>query len=112
MGFFRLEQVDFLAPQVTTNDYGDREEDWSEPVVTGSDAALVEPISSDEPSSLDRKAVTIGYLLKFDHEIHVGRLDRVRVRGRVCSVEGEPAVWRSGITDRVDTLVQTRFVNG
>ena len=112
MGFFRLEPVDFLAPRVTTNAYGDREEDWSEPVTTGSDAALVEPISSDEPSSLDRMAVTVGYLLKFDHEVPVGRLGRVRVRGRVCSVEGEPAVWRSGITERVDTLVQVRFVDG
>ncbi len=112
MSFLRREQVEFLAPVVVVDDYGNRAEDWSDPAVAGTDWALVEPISSSEPSNLDRKAVMTGYLLKFDHELTVSRLDRVRVRGDVCEVEGKPAVWRSGITERVDTLIQVSFTNG
>ena len=85
--------------------------DWSNPVLMLSDECLVEPVGSREPDDLDRQAVITGYLLKFTHLVAVERTWRANVRGRMCSIEGEPAVWRAPKSDLTDTLIRVEFVN-
>lgn len=107
------EPVDLLAPTLTPDPYsGGSVESWDAPTTTGTLPALVEPVSSTEPDSLDRQAVITGFRLYFDDEAPLSRLDRVRVRGLICNVEGTPALWRMPVTGEPRTVVAVEIVNG
>lgn len=106
------EPVEVLAPGSTLDPYsGVDVEDWSTPTVLETLLALVEPVSSIEPGNLDRQAVITGYRLYFDGEPSIGRLSRLRVRGQVRRVSGEPAVWRAPVTGRARTVVEVSLTN-
>lgn len=108
-----FEPVDMLAPTLTPDPYsGGSVESWEAPVTTGTLSALVEPVSSKEPDELDRQAVITGYRLYFDQGVPSARLDRVRVRGLVCKVEGTPALWRMPVTGEAKTVVSVSFTDG
>jgi len=110
---FRTEMVVFFRPTMTPDPYSSEPTaDWDLPVPVMSDECLIEPVSSTEPSDLDRQAVITGFLLKFTHLVTVSRLWRVNVRGRMCTIEGEPAVWHAPKSDLTDTLIRVEIVSG
>jgi hypothetical protein len=69
-------------------------EDWSNPTeVNLTTLAPAEPRPSDEPVQNARNAVTEGWTLYLSEGSDVTARDRLRVRGVVYDVLGEPASW-------------------
>lgn len=58
--------------------------------------APAEPRPSQEPVQDARNAVTSGWTLYLPEGSDVAREDRMRVRGEVYPVQGEPAAWMGG----------------
>lgn len=56
--------------------------------------ALFAPASSSEPVAVGRAQVNTADTLYWRVSVPLTAADRVRVRGRVREVDGEPAVWR------------------
>lgn len=89
------ETVTILTAGTVSDPYsGENVEDWSTPVerdvVT---LAPAEPRPSDEPQQDARNSVTSGFTLYLPDGDPIARTDRVRVRGSVYPVQGEPADW-------------------
>ena len=71
--------------------------DWSDPTETPVlTVALPEPRPSGEPVQDARNAVTSGWTLYVPTDTDATSQDRVRVRGIVYGIEGEPASWPLG----------------
>lgn len=93
------ETVTVLTAGTTTDPYsGEATEDWSVPgerdVPT---VAPLEPRPSDEPVQDARNSVVSGWTLYLPAADPIARTDRVRVRGTVYPVQGEPADWGIGV---------------
>jgi hypothetical protein len=94
------ETVTILSAGTTTDPYsGEADaESWDTPterdVVT---IAPPEPRPSQEPVQDARNAVTDGWTLYLPAGDPVTRSDRVRVRGEVYPVQGQPADWGVGV---------------
>jgi hypothetical protein len=69
----------------------------------------VEPRPSAEPLEDARNSVTSGFTLYMPYDSDVTSADRVRVRGVVYEVEGEPSAWRSPFTGWAPGLVVQAF---
>lgn len=106
--FTYAEPVTFYAAGTASDPYsGETTDDWANPVAVLTDAAGVEPLSSQEPVQDGRQAVIVGYRLYFDHPVTVDRLWRVDVRGERWKVEGRAAAWRNPFTGwEAGTVVQ------
>lgn len=95
----RGETVTVLSAGSSTDPYsGQAAENWSNPterdVLT---IAPLEPRPSDEPVQDARNAVTSGWTLYLPAGDPITRSNRVRVRGTVYPVQGEPADWGVGV---------------
>ena len=93
------ETVTVLTADTTTDPYsGQDAEDWDNPferdVVT---IAPLEPRPSQEPTQDARNALYSGWTLYLPPGDPIVRTDRVRVRGVVYPVQGEPGDWGVGI---------------
>lgn len=90
----QTETVTRLRATTTTDEYHNALEDWSAPaeleIVT---LAPAEPRPSGEFTPDARNAVTSGWTLYLPAGSDVTALDRMRVRGEVYPVQGEPADW-------------------
>jgi head-tail adaptor len=89
------EMVTRLRATTTTDPYSNEDSpDWSTPselnIVT---LAPAEPRPSQEPVQDARNAVTSGFTLYLPEDADVTARDRMRVRGRVYDVLGDPAGW-------------------
>lgn len=90
------ETVDVLTAGVVTDPYsGEDSPSWDAPTEVQVDGVGVEPRPSGEPVQDARNAVTSGFTLYMPAGSDVTAQNRVRVRGIVYGVLGEPAVWRS-----------------
>lgn len=92
------EAVTFLSAGTTVDDYGNTVEDWSAPTeTTVTTLAPLEPRPQGETFQNDRNAVVSGWTLYLPSNAVVTPQNRVRVRGKVYPVQGEPADWGEGI---------------
>lgn len=94
------ETVTVLAGTPVVDPYSGEETgtDWDAPTSVDVTGVAVEPRPSGEPVQDARNAVTSGFTLYFPAGSVVTAANRVRVRGHVYSVIGEPADWRSPYT--------------
>lgn len=91
----QTETVTRLRAGTTSDPYsGEPVEDWDSPseltIVT---LAPAEPRPSGEPVQDARNAVVSGFTLYLPETTDVTAYDRMRVRGGVYRVLGDPAVW-------------------
>lgn len=93
------ETVTVLSAGTTTDPYsGETTEDWSAPTErTATTIAPLEPRPSSEPVQDARNAVVSGWTLYLPAGDPITARNRVRVRGEVYPVQGEPADWGVGI---------------
>jgi len=73
------------------------EEDWSSPDEVDYIAG-VGPGGSAEPLSADRRSVESDYDVFLPPGADVTARDRLRIRGRVCQVDGDPFDWLNPFT--------------
>ena len=113
-GFPYGEPVDVLSAGTTTDPYsGESRADWSSASEVAVDGVGVEPRPSQEPVQDARNAVTSGYTLYMPAGAQIDARSRVRVRGEVFEVLGEPAVWRNPFTGwEPGVVVQVGRVEG
>jgi len=93
------ETVTVLTAGTVVDPYSSQNaEDWDHPterVVTT--IAPPEPRPSDEPVQDARNAVVSGWTLYLPPGDPITRYNRVRVRGEVYPVQGQPADWGAGV---------------
>lgn len=84
---------------------GEAAEDWTTPAEYDiTTLAPAEPRPSGEPLQEARNAVTSGFTLYLPMDEDVTARDRMRVRGRVYHVLGDPALWmNAGLVVQVGT---------
>lgn len=101
------ETVTRLRATSVTDGYGNEGVlSWDAPTELAIYHVGVEPRPSSENQRDARNAVTSGFTLYItDTAADVTPLDRMRVRGRVYQVQGEPALWRSPFTGWAPGLV-------
>lgn len=94
---FGGEAVDVLTAGTSTDPYsGQPVESWGTATSVTVGGVLVEPRPSGEPQQVARNAVTSGFTLYFPAATALTAQNRVRVRGVVYDVLGDPADWRLG----------------
>jgi len=108
------ETVTVLTAGAVTDPYsGEESADWSTPTEVDVPQVGVEPRPSDEPAQDARNAVTSGFTLYLPASAPVTAASRVRVRGGVYDVIGEPAAWLSPFTGWTPGIVvQVGRTNG
>ena len=84
---------------------------WDTPTEVDVDNVLCEPRPSSEPVQDARNAVVSGFTLYLPAGTAITSANRVRVRGTVFEVKGEPADWRLG-SWRPGLVVQVGTVTG
>jgi hypothetical protein len=91
----QTETVTRLRAGTTTDPYSNEPtEDWTTPTELDiTTLAPAEPRPSGEPLQDARNQVVSGYTLYLPEGSDVTRVDRMRVRGVVHNVLGDPAVW-------------------
>lgn len=91
------EPVSVLTAGTVTDPYsGESVESWDTSTEVTVDGVLCEPRPSGEPVQDARNAVTSGWTLYMPAGAVLTPQNRVRVRGVVYDVLGEPADWRLG----------------
>lgn len=93
------ETVVRLRPMMRTDPYSDElVADWSQaPEEAEYSGCLIAARTSSEPDEVGRTATIIGHTVYLPHPADVTSQDRLRYRGRVHNVEGEPFDWGPGI---------------
>lgn len=113
MDFPYGETIQVLSPTETTDAYNNTVEDWTSPTEVGVDGVAVEPRPSSEDNRDARNAVISGFTLYIPAGTAVTAANRVRVRGEVYLVDGEPAEWRNPFTGwEPGSVVQTKRMEG
>ena len=106
MDFPHGESVDVLTAGTVTDPYsGESTPSWDTSTEVSFSGIAVEPRPSSEPVQDARNAVTSGYTLYGFPVGSVTAANRVRVRGVVYEVLGDPADWRSPFTGWAPGLV-------
>lgn len=77
---------------------GDEVADWEAATEATVAGVAVEPRPSQEPQQDARNAIVSGFTLYLPADATVTARNRIRVRGEVYDVLGEPALWRSPFT--------------
>lgn len=97
--FPTVEDITVLTAGTVTDPYStEPAEDWTTPTErTVTTIAPLEPRPSDEPVQDARNAVSNGWTIYLPSGDPISRLNRVRVRGVVFPVQGEPADWGVGV---------------
>ena len=85
--------------ETTTDRYGRPVQTWPEPGVDV-DGCAVAPRTSTEPAQVGRQGVITGVTVYLPAGTAIGPHDRVRARGVVYDVEGEPGDWRNPYSGR------------
>lgn len=107
------ETVDVLSPATSTDRYNNTAEDWTTPTSTAIDGVAVEPRPSAEDHRDGRNAVTSGFTLYVPAGSAITAKNRIRVRGDIYAVDGDPAEWRNPFTGwEPGTVVQTKRMEG
>jgi hypothetical protein len=99
MNFPHGETVDVLTAGSVADPYsGEPSEWWDTPTEESHEGVAVEPRPSQEPVQDARNAVTSGFTLYGLPAGSVTPANRVRVRGKVYDVLGEPSHWVQPMT--------------
>lgn len=108
------ETVTVLTAGTKTDRYSDQNaEDWGNPTEVAVDGVAVADGGSTEPLQDARNSVESDYDLYFPVDTELTRESRVRVRGQVCEVVGNPFLWRSPLTGWTPGLVvRAKFAEG
>lgn len=95
----RGERITVLTAGSTIDPYSNEATpSWDSPVERDVVTMVpLEPRPSQEPVQDARNAITSGWTLYLPPGDPIGPQDRVRVRGRVYPVQGEPADWGVGV---------------
>lgn len=95
----RGEVVTVLTAGTVADPYsGEMTEDWTNPTERAvTTVAPLEPRPSDEPVQDARNALTSGWTLYLPSGDPISSKNRVRVRGVVYPVQGQPADWGVGV---------------
>lgn len=106
MDFPHGESVDVLTAGTRTDPYSEETvTDWSTATEVTHEGIAVEPRPSSEPVQDARNAVVSGFTLYGFPPGSVTAGNRVRVRGEVYDVLGDPADWRNPFTGWAPGLV-------
>lgn len=106
------ETVQVLTAGTVHDPYSDEDvSSWATSTSVDVYGVLCEPRPSSEPVQDARNSVTSGWTLYFPPRTEIGPQNRVRVRGKVYEVIGEPADWRLGSWEP-GLVVQTQVVDG
>ena len=73
---------------------------WTWDVEVPVDGAKVAPRPGEEPEQLPRETVIVGLSVLLPPGVRLSAVDRMKVRGEVYKVIGEPGVWVSPWTGR------------
>ena len=109
------EPVTVVHAEYVTDYYGNESEqlDWANAVETVLEPCGVAPRYSSEPVDPNRSPVIIGLTVFLPSGATVSARDRLRVRGDLWEVEGEPGTWISPFTGWYPGVeVALRRVNG
>jgi hypothetical protein len=87
------ETVTVLRAGSTTDAYGDPAFDWATPVEIPHPGSAVAPRLEDEDRRNGREGIVTGWTVYFPPGADVRGTDRVRIRGLVYRVDGQPAQW-------------------
>lgn len=99
MDFPYGESIAVLTAGTKADPYsGETTEDWSTATEVTIGGVAVEPRPSQEPTQDARNAVTSGYTLYLPAGSQIDAQSRVRVRGEVYAVLGDPAAWTNPFT--------------
>lgn len=100
------ETVDVLTAGTVTDPYSQQSsEDWDHPTEVPVEGVAVEPRPSSEPVQDARNAITSGFTLYGMPAGSVTAQNRIRVRGIVYDVLGDPADYRNPFTGTAPGLV-------
>jgi len=108
------EDVQVLSAGQKADPYsGETAESWDSPSEVTISNVLCEPRPSGEPVQDPRNAVTSGWTLYLQAPpaAPITAANRVRVRGIVYQVIGDPADWRMGLR-RAGLVIQTGRTDG
>lgn len=108
------ETVVLLTAGTTVDPYSQEPAiDWENPTETELVTAWPpEPRPSSEPVQDARNAVVSGFTLYFDNWPAITPQNRIRVRGEVYDVLGEPAEWKWPSGDIAGCVIQTGRTTG
>jgi hypothetical protein len=109
------ETVTRLRGTEGTDAYGTPSISWASPAELDIPNTIVAPrmAAGDELARHGRQGVIVGLTIYPPSGSDIGYRDRVRVRGAVYEVEGEPGDWRNPFTgDRPGMEVALRRVEG
>lgn len=107
------ETVTRLRAGTTTNRVGASVDDWSDPAELAIDGCAVAPRDAEEDNPGGRQQVIAGFNIYAPAGTSVLPTDRLRVRGEVHEVHGEPGVWTNPWTDVTEGVeIRTRRVTG
>jgi hypothetical protein len=93
------ETVVVLTAGTTSDPYsGESVADWTTPTEVAVPDVLCEPRPGGEPQQDARNQITSGWTLYFQSppDVAIDPTNRIRVRGVVYDILGEPADWRLG----------------
>lgn len=113
--FTRGETITRIRAGVVLDPYSNEETglDWDAVIETDIANVALEPRPSSEPVQDARNAVTSGFTLYAWRAVDLTPADKVRMRGVVYDIDGEPADWRNPYSGRlVGTIIQTKAVDG
>lgn len=97
--FAHGETVAVLTAGTVADPYsGDDVASWETSTSVNVPGVGVEPRPSQEPTQDARNAVVSGFTLYFPPDTQVSAANKVRVRGNVYDVIGDPADWRNPFT--------------
>lgn len=107
------ETVTRLRATSSTDRYNDAAPDWDNPAELDIDGCAVAPRDAEEDREGGREAVIVGFNVYAPAGTSVLATDRLRVRGEVHIVEGEPGVWVSPFSETEEGVeIRTRHVAG
>lgn len=103
------EPVTVIRPALVPDPYSGEatEVDWSSATETTYQASAVAPAGSSEPLTDGRDTVRTGTVVYLGADADVRATDRMRVRGVIHAIAGEPSLWVDPWTQTPSGLVIT-----
>lgn len=107
------ETITRLRAGSASNRVGASIDDWSDPAELDIDGCAVAPRDADEENAGGRQTVIAGFNVYAPPGADVLATDRLRVRGEIHEVIGEPGVWINPFTGATPGVeIRTRRVTG
>lgn len=107
------ETVTRLRGTATEDRYGAQVVDWTDPAELAIAGCAVAPRDAEEDNAAGRQAVIRGFNVYAPEGTSVLPTDRLRVRGEVHEVHGQPGVWVDPWSDvAAGVEIRTRRVDG